>query len=164
MKPTLSDALACEKRSHCKRCRMLYKGRPFRESFRLIYPDLVIDFPCPEGLPWDLTPWTKSEPAKPSIFQAIAALPDDTEANVFLKHSAGQIKQLISENRGGSCQDKTAYRNRLNLKLRYYIGEYGPPALKLQYPFTPPATPLQSPFVPPLLPPTPPCRQAPKLP
>lgn len=150
MKPRFKDVLSCEKRAHCRLCRSISGGRSFRDSILALFPELEgTDFECPEGLPWDQTVRIKAisktgYKSTENLLKSIAELPSENEAFFLLKSVTAQLQQLIRENRGGSCQDRAAYRRRLQEKQLYYIDRYGPPELKLQYPFKPSSSPLKS--------------------
>ena len=137
MRPIFQEALSCATGAHCHRCRQVESGREFRASIVALFQSLgEVDFPCPNGHPWDHSPAVQTVQG---IVQKVISEPGQTEAMKWLKCMASQIGQLVKENRGRTCQEKTRYRMRLEAKLRFYIGKYGPPALALQFPFNPAA-------------------------
>jgi hypothetical protein len=145
---TFFETIHCRSKAHCRRCRSVVYGRTFRSSILVSFPDLKTpDFSCPENLPWDHTKTQKPTPrldgpqAIQNLLKKIADLPSDSPKIQLLKSLSAQVGALYKEGRGGSCQDKAAYRRRLHQKLLYYIGEYAPPETPLQPPRIPPAPP-----------------------
>jgi hypothetical protein len=47
------ETLHCQGRRHCKTCRNLVAGRPWREQvLRIFKTEAPVDFVCPFGIPW----------------------------------------------------------------------------------------------------------------
>jgi hypothetical protein len=56
-KPNWIDSPSCRQRFACRVCRLRVLGRPFRAGLAAQYtlPAGGADFPCPQGVPWDVS-------------------------------------------------------------------------------------------------------------
>ena len=152
MKPTFKQALDCDKNVHCRICRSLNSGRAFRASILAIFPELsTVDFACPTGKPLITDPKVKpSKISKPEIvssrlLKAVCNLPDDRDENRWLKAVVGQLQALIKKARGTTPSERLSFQRHQADKIRFYVSQYAPPAVALQFPFHPPATRPQPP-------------------
>jgi len=126
----------CETEAHCRQCRAKEAGRRFRLSLQASFSGIAeVDFPCPKGRPWTTDPMVMTarlnpKNSVPSPYDraraAIRAMTPSGPAERFLGAMLAQLEALKSENRGGSCQDRHAYRARIEAKLVYYFKAYAP--------------------------------------
>ena len=91
----------CLAGGHCRKCRDLLGGRPFRIDLagNFALPDGAPDFDCPHGKPWGFLP-----PARGL---------GDTVERVIKKVTFGRVKPC------GGCRKR---RNKLNKMVPYHRG------------------------------------------
>lgn len=124
----------CEHRVHCHHCRDRERPELFRRAVMAQFGG-VLDFACPEGLPWDCEqqapPKRASRPKRPPVrtrygdaVAKVEAMPD-CEAKRFLVQVRAQLEDLMNARRSGTCADRKAFVGRMREKMIWYVEQYG---------------------------------------
>lgn len=103
-----AETIHCKSSAHCRQCRQLEQGRPWRGSLAKAFtlPPGAPDFACPYGKPWGHVP-----PPDPDVHRDRDAKKSrglgDTVAKIIKKVSGGRVKPC------GGCMKRQRFLNKL---------------------------------------------------